>query len=272
MSGLGPGHASLAARAAVSLVERPDAPLPWAASTDPGPIRPHNEDRWCVDDVHGVLALADGMGGYNAGEVAAEIAVRTVAQLVGALLDAGLAADDALARAAAAAHAGVVEFAHARPECLGMGTTLAAAALGGDRLVVAHVGDSRAYRWRDGRLERLTVDHSIGQRLLDEGRLNAAQVRRLPARGILTRALGVDGETPTVDLSAHDWRAGDLLLLCTDGLTDSLDDAALAAAIVPGLALGTLARDLIGAALARGCTDNLTVLVAGGAQVPPLAH
>jgi PPM family protein phosphatase len=234
--------------------------------TDAGPARGHNEDRWGVDDAHGVFALADGMGGYNAGEVAAEIAVRTVAQGVGALRAAGLATGDALVRAAASAHAGIVEFAHLRSGCLGMGTTLVAAAIDAGRLTVAHVGDSRAYLFRAGRLRRLTSDHSIGQQMLDAGRLNEAQVRRLPARGILTRALGIEAEAPVVDIAEHAWELGDVLMLCSDGLSDALDDAAIAALLGAGdgATLTTCARELVVAALARGCTDDTTVLLAGG--------
>lgn len=268
MSGIGHGHEPLAARSSLARTGRREARLPWVAVTDAGCARRHNEDRFQVDEPHGVFALADGMGGYNAGEVAAEIAVRTVAEAVGALHEAGLSVDDALTRAVAAAHVGVMEFAHARPECLGMGTTLVAAALEGDRLTIAHVGDSRAYRWRDDRLQRLTVDHSIGQQMLDTGRMTAAQVRRLPARGILTRALGVAGDAPRADLAVHDWRAGDLLLLCTDGLTDVLDDPRIDRVIASARGAEAAAAALIAAALEAGCTDNVTVLLAGGARAP----
>ncbi|RPH44715.1 MAG: serine/threonine-protein phosphatase [Burkholderiales bacterium] len=273
MSGIAHGHGELASRVPGTLAEGPDASVPWAIVTDPGPTRRHNEDRWSVDAAHGVFALADGMGGYNAGEVAAEIAVRTASQLAGALHDAGLAAPDVLLRAVSAAHAGIVDYAHSRPECLGMATTLLVASIRGGRLTIAHVGDSRAYLLRAGTLRRLTVDHSIGQRMLDEGRLSEAQVRRLPSRGILTRALGIETEPPKADLLAFDWLEGDLLLLASDGLTDSLDDAALAAMLAtPAESLAAQARALVAEALARGCTDDATVLLAGGGGFAPLAH
>jgi protein phosphatase len=272
MSGIAHGHGEHASRVSGTLAEGPDACVPWAVVTDPGPARRHNEDRWSVDAAHGVFALADGMGGYNAGEVAAEIAVRTASQLAGALHDAGLSASDALLRAVAAAHAGIVDYAHSRPECLGMATTLVVASIRDGRLTVAHVGDSRAYLLRGGSLRRLTVDHSIGQRMLDEGRLSDAQVRRLPSRGILTRALGIETEPPHADLLTLDWLDGDLLLLASDGLTDSLDDAVLAATFnAPAESLAARARALIADALARGCTDDATVLLAG-AGATPFAH
>jgi serine/threonine protein phosphatase PrpC len=273
MSSIVQGSEVLAARSQVALLERPDAAVPWAVVTDSGPARPHNEDRWRSDDAHGVFALADGMGGYNAGEIASEIAVRTVAELVGALHEAGLPTDGALARAVAVAHAGILDFARARPECLGMGTTLVAAAICDGQLTVAHVGDSRAYLMRAGVLRRITADHSIGQEMLLEGRMTAAQVRRLPARGILTRALGTDGEPPRADVALLDWLPGDLLMLCSDGLTDSLDDDRLAAVLGrPGVTRAGAAAELMAAALAAGCTDNITLLIAGGARAPVLNH
>ena len=273
MSGIAHGLEGSPSRVSGTLAEELQAAVPWAIVTDPGPARRHNEDRCSVDALHGVFALADGMGGFNAGEVAAEIAVRTVSQLLGALHGAGLSTADALQRAVAGAHAGIVDYAHTRPECLGMATTLVAASIRDGRLTVAHVGDSRAYLLRAGILRRLTVDHSIGQRMLDEGRLSEAQVRRLPSRGILTRALGIESEPPRADVVALDWLEGDLLLLASDGLTDSLDDAALLAMLArPAESLAARARGLVACALEHGCTDNATVLLAGGERVVPLSH
>ena len=109
--------------------------------------------------------------------------------------------------------------------------------------------------------------------MLDTGRMSESQVRRLPARGILTRALGIETEPPVADVVELDWLAGDLLLLCSDGLTDSLDDARIAAALdVPGTALGARASALIVAALEHGCTDDATVLLAGGARAAVASH
>jgi PPM family protein phosphatase len=273
MSGIGLGQAVVAARSSLALREHSGVPVPWAAVSDAGPTRPHNEDRWGIDDTCGVFALADGMGGYSAGEVASEIAVQTVTEGVGALRAAGLSTADALVRAVATAHAGIVDFARARPECLGMGTTLVAAVVADGRLTVVHVGDSRAYLFRAGSLRRLTSDHSIGQQMLDGGRLSEAQVRRLPARGILTRALGIEADPPVAALASLDWHAGDLLLLCSDGLTDSVDDRQLATTLLlHPRSLADGARDLIAAALGAGCTDNLTVLLAGGARAGTLEH
>ena len=273
MSGIGQCVESVGLRESVALVERADAPVPWALATHAGPARACNEDRWRVDDAHGTFVLADGMGGHDFGEVASEIAVRTVAETVGTLRDAGLPASEAFDRAVAASHAGIVEFAHSRTGCLGIGTTLVAASIGGGWLTVAHVGDSRAYLLRDGVLRRLTRDHSIGQQMLDAGRLTEAQVRRLPARGILTRALGADAAAPQAELGVHEWHAGDLVLLCSDGLTDWLDDAAVRALLNdPRRSLGERASDLIVAAHEHGCTDDATVLLAGSSRRPAAAR
>ncbi len=282
----GTGQVFAAPRASVAVFERLDGPVPYVGISNPGPARAHNEDRWQVDEAHSVFVLADGMGGYNAGEVASEIAVRTVAELVGALRDSGLGVQDALVRAVAAAHANILEFAHARPECLGMGTTLVAAAFADGGLTLAHVGDSRAYRLRDGQLERLTRDHSLGQQMLDSGGLTEAQLNRLPARGILTRALGVEHETAQPDVARFDWRDDDLLLLCSDGLTDSLDDAAIGRILAPpgpqSVPAGTPADATAAhaapahaapahAAPAHAAPANATPTCAGSAQPCPLS-
>jgi serine/threonine protein phosphatase PrpC len=273
MAAIGQVLEQACARAPDAIVGSARAPLPWALVTDPGPGRSHNEDRWRVDEASGVFALADGMGGYNAGEVASEIAARTVAEAVGALRAAGLSPADALRRAVSVAHRGIVDFAHTRPECLGMATTLAVASVIAGRLAVAHVGDSRAYLFREGTLRRLTRDHSIGQQMLDAGRMTESQVRRLPARGILTRALGIATEPPVADVAELDWQAGDLLLLCTDGLTDSLDDGRIAQTLADADApLGRLASALIVAASVHGCTDDATVLLVGGARAMPASR
>lgn len=265
MSDIGHGHAGVDARLADALAEDPEAPVPWAAATATGPLRTHNEDRWSVGGRRPVFALADGMGGSNAGEAAAQIAVRTVAESVCALHDARLDGGHALCRAVAAAQAGIVAFARTRPECLGMATTLVAALLEGDRLTVAHVGDSRAYLMRAGRLRRLTVDHAVGPPRREARRTSPAPRRRLPSSGILTRALGIESDPPRADVESLDWQRGDLLLLCTDGVSDTVDDATLAALLAPtGVGLGARARALVSAALERGCTDDATVLLAGG--------
>ncbi|HVL55377.1 MAG TPA: protein phosphatase 2C domain-containing protein [Burkholderiaceae bacterium] len=256
------GLPNVSPRAAVAASERATVSFDFGAATDPGPARPHNEDRWQLDAARGVFVLADGMGGFNAGEVASEIAVRTTVSMFNELCDLGWPADEALTRSIAAANRNILEFAATRPECLGMGTTAVAAAVCGAALLIAHAGDSRAYLLRNGRLQRLTRDHSVLQQMIDAGG-NEALLRRRRAPGILTRALGVEPQADA-ELRRHDWRAGDVLLLCSDGLTDAIDDAAIAAVLLESLSgLQRAAAALVDAALAGGAIDNVTVLLAG---------
>ncbi len=239
------------------------AAIQYAALSTTAASRPHNEDRWQVAAEAGLLAVADGMSGYNAGEVAAELAVQTACQLVPDLIVRGLAPAEALARAIGACNDEIREFASANPECHGMATTLVCALIAGDRLHLAHVGDSRAYLLRDGRLQRLTRDHSIGQQIVEAGRLTEGQVHELPARGILTRAVGL-ADTIEPELEACSWQADDTLILCSDGLTTALTDPVIEHLLIEAAALGPAGqvRALIGGALQTGVLGNVTALVA----------
>jgi protein phosphatase len=273
MAGIDSADWTIESLAALADGARMPAALPWAALSDPGGARRHNEDAWLTDESSRVFALADGMGGLNAGELASALAVRTVTEVASACLDAGLPAEHALTQACLDAHARIKEAALLRADCLGMGTTLVAAAIDHGRLSIAHVGDSRAYLLRDGRLERLTIDHSVGQQMLEAGQLSEAQIRRLPARGILTRALGTDADAPLPQVMTIDWQPNDLLMLCSDGMTDSLVDHALEALLdQPQSDLPSIAMMLVDAALEAGCTDNVTVILAGGQPRRPLDH
>ncbi len=273
MAGIESANWTIESLAALAESVRRPAALPWAALSDPGGARRHNEDAWLTDESSRVFALADGMGGLNAGELASALAVRAVTEVASACLDAGLPAEKALTQACLDAHARIKEAALVRADCLGMGTTLVAAAIDQGRLTIAHVGDSRAYLLRDGRLERLTIDHSVGQQMLEAGELSEAQISRLPARGILTRALGTDAIAPLPQVMTIDWQPNDLLMLCSDGLTDSLVDHALEALLdQPQSELPSIAMMLVDAALEAGCTDNVTVILAGGQPRRPLNH
>ncbi|MGE0799215.1 MAG: PP2C family serine/threonine-protein phosphatase [Lautropia sp.] len=235
--------------------------LMHAARSDAGPVRPCNEDRWQALDGLRFYVIADGMGGDSAGEVAAELAVATACRSITAA-----AGDPAVLLAAVAAdcNARIRGYAADHPDCLGMGSTLAACliAAGGDRVHLAHVGDSRIYRLRNGALERLTRDHSIGQQIADGRRLSEARIRQLAARGILTRALGV-GPAVDAEIATLDWCPADTLLLCTDGLTDPLPDAVIGTVLTAHAAGGPAAQAdaLVVAALEAGAADNLTALV-----------
>lgn len=237
--------------------------LDWAASSDAGTCRNHNEDSWRVLEEHGLMVLADGMGGYSAGEVASAIAVDGVCAHVSDDPGAGAAADPCaeLRRAISAANAAILAAAARRPECLGMGTTLVAAWVVGRRLHHAHVGDSRAYLLREGVLLRLTSDHSMRQAMVDAGVVGADSTRRAAFRGVLTRALGVESLVQA-DAGTVELEPGDRLLLCSDGLTDLVDDARIRAVLAGPDGCAAQARQLVAHALEAGGHDNVTAIVA----------
>lgn len=233
------------------------------ARTDQGKVRDNNEDCFALNADRGIAVLADGMGGLNAGEIAAEEAVRvTMARLVEAV-DGGAAGElvaDALAEAIVEANRVVHALADSRYDYQGMGTTLVCAVLTPAGAMVGHVGDSRAYRFNAGDLTRLTTDHSLVQQLVDEGVLTDEEAQRAPNRNIVTRAVGIDSQV-LVDVNTVAVTPGDLLLLCTDGLTDLVTDVELLR-LVSDFAdqLEELADELIAAALARGGLDNVSVI------------
>ena len=229
------------------------------AGSDVGRHRENNEDAFVAAPP--LYAVCDGMGGAAAGEVASELAARTLAEAV--------AAGHPLAEAVALANRAVHERAGARRELAGMGSTLTAMLVRGERAELAHVGDSRAYLLRDGVLRQLTEDHSLVGELVREGRLSAGDAAGHPYRNVLTRVLGTD-EAVAVDRLETDLRAGDVVLLCTDGLTGMVGDddiARLLAAPDPQQA----ADDLVAAALAAGGLDNVTVVVVRFEEAEPAA-
>lgn len=223
------------------------------AVTDPGLARVENEDAYLLDLEAGFFAVADGMGGHRAGAVASRLAVETIAAGAAGLRD---AAD--LAALVRLANMTVLEQASRNDDEAGMGTTLTAALIREGRAYLAHVGDSRAYLYRDGQLSRLTDDHSLVGEMVRLGALSDEEARRHPSRNVLTRALGTSPEVD-IDLREADLQAGDVLLLCTDGLFGLLTDAELAAALAlePALAV----RRLLETALSRGAPDNVTAVL-----------
>jgi PPM family protein phosphatase len=225
------------------------------SATDVGRVRSNNQDQYLVTT--GLFAVADGMGGHAAGEVASLTAVE-------ALKASYHGGSEGLVSAAQQANRSIFERAQGNPELHGMGTTLVAVALinedGEDRLAVVNVGDSRVYLLRQGELEQLTTDHSLVQELVDDGQLTELEAAVHPQRHVLTRALGVDSEVK-VDLLQVLPMKGDRLLLCSDGLVRELTDTQVAG-IMRRLADPTEAsRELVAAALERGGNDNVTVVI-----------
>lgn len=238
----------------------------WEAQgqTDRGRVRRRNEDNLLVRSDVGVFAVADGMGGHAAGDVASALAVRT--------LDAALdgrgpvhhpeALRDALVEATREANQRILSAAASDPAQRGMGTTMTVLGLAAEagRYVLAHAGDSRAYLFRDGELSQLTVDHTWVQRQVDTGRLTRSQARVHPYSSMLTNALGV-AEEDRVDGAVGVAQPGDLFLLCTDGLSGVLEDDQIRTVLAEDRTLDGLASELILATNEAGGPDNITVVL-----------
>jgi serine/threonine protein phosphatase PrpC len=220
------------------------------ACTDVGRVREGNEDAYMVRDP--LFAVADGMGGHQGGEVASNLALER--------LERATDGDSDLADVVREANRAVFEQAAQDPGLAGMGTTLTAVRVQDERLHLAHVGDSRMYLLRDGRLDRITRDHTVVEQMVDQGRMTAEDAKIHPQRSILTRALGVD-EDIQVDESDVDVRPGDRVLLCSDGLTGMVDEDRILSILTdtpdPQAACGAL----IEAANEAGGQDNITAVV-----------
>lgn len=227
--------------------------------TDPGRVRDANEDAYHVGD--SVHAVADGMGGHLAGEIASSLALGPIADLDGRVFAGDEIALAALRDAVAAANHAVITKAANDPAMRGMGTTLTAVLIEGRRAHIAHVGDSRAYLHRAGEFAQLTTDHTLVQRLIDEGRLTREQADHHPQRSMITRAIGVDDHID-VDAMTLDLLPGDRLLICSDGLTGPVSDADLARELDDDHATtDEVARRLIDLANRNGGPDNITVVL-----------
>lgn len=235
--------------------------------TDTGLQRANNEDSIVVDAARQVAVLADGMGGYNAGEVASGMATAFIgAELARWLAEAGAQASLRDARRAMEicvdnANRSIFNTANTNAMYSGMGTTLVVTVFLGERLLVGHIGDSRCYRWRGSHLVRITRDHSLLQEQLDAGLITPQQAAVSVHRNLVTRALGVE-DAVILEVSEHRVEPGDLYLLCSDGLTDMIDDETIAGLMVQEMSLQDKARALVARANARGGRDNISVILA----------
>ncbi len=252
--------------AAVRLASRQTMDYTICAKTDPGLIRHNNEDAVLFDERCGVAVLADGMGGYNAGEVASGMATTLIATELTRCLSGSAPLnkpDDiclALAASVEQANMAILQAANANPDFTGMGTTLVAAVFQGDRLFLTHLGDSRCYRLRAKALTQITKDHSMLQDQMDDGLVSREQAAKSPGRNLLTRALGV-ASSAAVEVAIFQVLDGDLYLMCSDGLTDMVDDASLAALVIQEKNITQLATALINLANAKGGRDNISVIL-----------
>jgi PPM family protein phosphatase len=222
--------------------------------TDTGRQRRDNEDNAFARAP--VFVVADGMGGAQAGEVASRIAVEVFQQ---ALPESG-SPEERLASGVRAANRRIYDLSRAEHERAGMGTTLTAAYLDDAHLAIAHVGDSRAYLFRDGSLTRLTQDHSLVEELVRRGKLTEEQAAEHPQRSIITRALGPEPEVE-VDTWTYPVRAGDVFLLCSDGLTSMIGEEQVSAILGSASTLEEAAQRLIAEANQAGGRDNITVVL-----------
>ncbi len=225
----------------------------FGSRTDIGCVREQNEDSLAV--VPPLYVVCDGMGGHAAGEVASEIAINVITDRAPSTPDAG-----ALGQAVEEANLAVMRAAMDGTGREGMGTTCTAAVLVDERLVIAQVGDSRAYLLNQGTLQQLTRDHSLVADLVDAGQLTSEEARVHPDRSIITRALGSDPHMKP-DLYEINVQAGDRLLLCSDGLTCMLDDATIEDILRRNTDPQLAAAQLINAAIAAGGRDNITAIV-----------
>ncbi len=231
--------------------------MKYIGKTDTGLRRDHNEDRYLADGL--LFIVADGMGGHRAGEVASNDSIRVVTEYLERESGKGTP-ETILAEAIMRANEVIFEKARSDVNLAGMGTTFTCALLSGRRVVIGHVGDSRAYLWRAGQLTQLTEDHSLVAELVKEGRISPEEAFSHPQRNIITKALGVEPMVE-VDVATYNLEAGDLLLLCSDGLTTMLRDAEITAHLARTQDLEQLSDLLIAEANAHGGVDNVTVVL-----------
>ena len=247
--------------------------IKYAELTNTGMVREHNEDAIGSNGEMGLMVLADGMGGYNAGEVASGIAVQTITDLAAeganreerndidphtGLMRQTIVLRDAIARA----NKIIFQTAQSQTHCEGMGTTLVAAMFYDNKISIAHVGDSRAYRLRNEQFEQLTMDHSLLQELVDRGFYSEEEAQRSTNRNYVTRALGVE---PTVEVEVQEYEVlpDDIYLLCSDGLPDMVEDEDIHLTISTfNASLDVVGEQLVQLANEHGGRDNVSVMLA----------
>ena len=246
--------------------------LEIASATHTGMVRSHNEDAISSDGEVGLAVLADGMGGYNAGEVASGIAVALITSEMRQAIaktslhsldqaDGDLQAIRLLKGIVAKANTSIYQSASSQPQYAGMGTTLVVALFRDNRLSVAHIGDSRLYRLRDEKLEQITRDHSLLQEQIDSGMITREAARRSQNKNLVTRALGIEPEVEA-EIHTYDVRPGDLYLLCSDGLNDMVEDEDIELTLnAMGSNLPLAANQLVQMANDNGGRDNVSVIL-----------
>jgi len=237
-----------------------------AAISHTGKVRSNNQDSGYAGS--NLFVVADGMGGHAGGDVASSLAISRL-QTLDRPYDTTAEAERALRDAISDAAVDLVETVGVRPELAGMGTTVSALIMVDDYAVIAHIGDSRIYLYRDGALTQITTDHTFVQRLVDSGRITPEEARYHPRRSVLMRVLGDMDTDPELDTFIMPTQPGDRWLLCSDGLSGVVDDPHTAKALGQGLAPGRTADSLLKQALDGGAPDNVTIVIVDvGGQHP----
>lgn len=235
--------------------------------TDEGLVREHNEDYISWIPETGLVLLADGMGGHNAGEVASELAVTSVTDALEEVLspDVTNSCDidfkEAVHEAVIYANDEINQHAKTHPECTGMGTTIVMALFHNSSVILASVGDSRIYRFRKGELKQVTTDHSLVQEMIDNGYMSEEEALNSTNRNLITRALGI-AEDVNVDVVEHETEKDDIYLLCSDGLSDMITDEQIFSSLVKSRQdLERASEDLVELAKEHGGHDNVSVIL-----------
>jgi len=234
----------------------------YAAKTHVGLVRQLNEDGFATvvdQQPYGVAVVADGMGGHLAGEVASSLAVEAVVQHIQEQADVETDPSDLLVGAIQAANRVVYDRASSSDGLSGMGTTLVASLFTSAHVYLCHIGDSRAYLLQDGQLKQLTDDHTLVNELFKSGQITAEEAIHHPQRNIVTRAVGTEALV-AADLSHQEWSEGDILLLCSDGLTNMVEREQMQAIVAGEATLEAKIDQLIAEALKAGGHDNITVV------------
>lgn len=245
--------------------------LEIVSQTHPGRVRAHNEDSVSCEPSCGLVVLADGMGGYNAGEVASGITVSVLTTEIKHSLQSERPEDKSEADEDVAvvllrdnvqkANASIFHAAQSQPQYAGMGTTVVAGLFYDNHVAVAHVGDSRMYRLRGETFEAITRDHSLLQEQIDSGMISKEDARLSRNKNLVTRAVGIDSQVAT-EVHVHEVEVGDIYLLCSDGLNDMVEDDNIGGALIALRSNLTLAADqLIKMANDNGGRDNVSVIL-----------
>ena len=245
--------------------------LEITSATDPGMVRSHNEDSIASDPANGLVVLADGMGGYNAGEVASGMATTVITTEVAQVLTKvqpyeiddrnELAATRIVREQILKANTSIYQAAQSQPQYAGMGTTLIVCLFYDNKVMVGHLGDSRVYMMRDGKFSQVTRDHSLLQEQIDSGLITAEQAKTAAHKHLVTKALGIDW---TVEPEIHEYevKVGDIYLLCSDGLCDMVSDEDIGMTLsMLGANLKLATQQLVQMANDNGGRDNVSVIL-----------